>query len=181
MLTPTSSCRIRVVDREPRLPIQSLLQPTEKLLSEFPPFYATSYRVIRLSEAAAPTPRRDWWTLLSWGKPPPAPPPLLLELPYSQITGVERVDEARHPMMAAGTGMIILGLLLLVIPFVTGVLAIAVGVGLLAAGAKGQLAYYQIQARNLPPEQAQFWRIPYAGSGSFVATVRQVIGQFPEF
>lgn len=142
--------------------IQAHLSPSEKILSEFKPFYATSHRVIRMTPGDTATGAQ------------------LLEIPYHELTSVELMRRPNHPMMMMGTAMIAIGIFLATIPFVTSIFAILAGVAVLAIGARGKLGYYQLHARGMPPEAERLWQVDYHRAGSFIATVRSAIGQLPD-
>jgi hypothetical protein len=143
--------------------IQAHLSPSEKILSEFKPFYATSHRIIRVAPGDAGSRTR------------------LLEIPYHQLTAVELMRRPNHPMMIIGTIMTAIGLYLATVPFITSIFAILAGAAVLAIGARGKLGYYQLHASGMPPEAERFWQVDYQRSGSFIATVRSAIGQLPDF
>ncbi|HEU0021624.1 MAG TPA: hypothetical protein VFR55_08135 [Dehalococcoidia bacterium] len=143
--------------------IYSRLAASEKMLSAFGPFYATSYRVLRLD------PPRG----LSRG--------YLLEIPYSQLASVELVRRANHQMLALGTAMIILGLFILPIMPISAALTLPIGGGILYLGARGKPGYYQLMAHDMPQQAEKYWQVEYNRSGNFIATVRSVIGQMPDF
>ena len=143
--------------------IYSHLAASEKVLSAFGPFYATSSRVVRLDPPNG----------LSRGH--------LLELPYSQITSVDMVPRANHPLLALGTALIILALFIMPILPISAVITLPVGGGILYLGAKGKPGYYQIMAYNMPKQAEKYWQVEYNRSANFIATVRSAIGQMPDF
>ncbi|MBM3943393.1 MAG: hypothetical protein FJ316_10825 [SAR202 cluster bacterium] len=142
------------------LSIQDYLGPAETLLSICQPFYATSQRVIRLEPDAAP------------GRQPQ-----LREIPYHALSEVKLVHRNNHPMMLAGAAITIVGAYLVTFLLITGVLAIGLGVALLVYGGKGRPGYYQISGWGLAPQEERWWRVDYARSGSFIATLRNAAGQ----
>ncbi|HLF05414.1 MAG TPA: hypothetical protein VI855_09395 [Dehalococcoidia bacterium] len=139
--------------------IQDYLSPTETLLGVCPPFYATSRRVIRLEPRRGP---EGAW---------------LLEIPYQQLRSVRLVHQSHHPMLAVGTLMVLLGLYLTTLSLLTSVFPILAGAAFLVFGARGRPRYYQLHAPDLPPEAERWWRVEYAKSASFIATLRHAIGQ----
>jgi hypothetical protein len=143
--------------------IQSYLAPSERLLSVFGPFYATSYRVLRLDPPGGP----------SGGH--------LLEIPYNQLTSIDMVRRPNHPILALGTFLIILGLLLSMVLFFSTILVIMMGGALIYVGARGKPGYYQLYARDMPKHAERYWQVEYNRSGNFIATVRSAIGQMPDF
>jgi hypothetical protein len=143
--------------------IQAHLTPSEKVLSVFGPFYATSYRVLRLDPPNGPSKGH------------------LLEIPYQQLTSVELMRQPNHPVLALGTVMIILGLLLSMVLVFSTILVILLGGVFLYLGARGKPGYYQLYAREMPRHAEKYWQVEYHRSGNFIATVRSVIGQMPDF
>lgn len=143
--------------------IYSYLNPSEQLLSVFGPFYATSHRVLRLDPPNGP----------SRGH--------LLEIPYHELTSIELVHRANHPVLALGTVMIILGLLLSMVLFFSTILVILLGAAFLYLGARGKPGYFQLHARDMPQHAQRYWQVQYDRSGNFIATVRSAIGQMPDF
>jgi hypothetical protein len=143
--------------------IYTRLESSEKVLSVFGPFYATNHRVLRLDPLHGP----------SRGH--------LLEIRYHQLDSVEVVRRANHPVLALGTAMIILGLFIMPILPVSAILTLPIGGGLLYLGAQGKPGYYQLTARDMPREAEKYWRVEYHRSGNFIATVRSIIGQMPDF
>jgi hypothetical protein len=143
--------------------IYTLLAPSERIISTFGPFYATNHRVLRLDPVQGP----------SRGH--------LLEIPYSQLDSVEIVRRANHPVLALGTAMIILGLFIMPVLPVSALLTLPLGGGVLYLGAQGKPSYYQLTARDMPRQAEKYWQVAYHRSGDFIATVRSIIGQMPEF
>jgi len=143
--------------------IQSHLASSERVISVFGPFYATSSRVLRLDPPNGPSKGH------------------LLEIPYNQLTSVEMVRRSNHPVLILGTVMVILGLMLSVVLFFSTILVILLGGAFLYVGAKGKPGYFQLSAREMPKQAEKFWQVEYDRSGNFIATVRSAIGQMPEF
>lgn len=143
--------------------IQSHLAASENIVSVFGPFYATSHRVLRLDPPNGP----------SRGH--------LLEIPYGQLASVEMVRRANHPVLALGTAMIILGIFILPFLPISAVFTLPIGGGVLYLGAKGKPGYFQLMAHDMPKEAEKYWQVEYNRSGNFIATVRSVIGQMPDF
>lgn len=143
--------------------IYSYLEPSEQVLSVLGPFYATSYRVLRLDPPKGP----------SRGH--------LLEIPYPQLTSIELVRRPNHPLLALGTVLIIMGLLLSLVLFFSTILVILLGAVFLYLGARGKPGYFQLYARDMPQHAQRYWQVQYERSGNFIATVRSAIGQMPDF
>jgi hypothetical protein len=143
--------------------IYSYLDPSEQLLSVFGPFFATSYRVLRLDPPRGP----------SRGH--------VLEIPYHQLTSIELVNRPNHPVLALGTVVIILGLFLSLILFFSTFLVLALGAVMLYLGMRGKPGYFQLYAQDMPRKAQRYWQVEYKRSGNFIATVRSAIGQMPDF
>ena len=143
--------------------IYDTLAPREKVISTFGPFFATSFRLLRLDPADGP----------SRGH--------VLEIPYPELTAVKMMHKPNHPMLIMGTVVVVLGFLMMVLVPFSAVFAIIFGGLFLFLGAKGKAGYFQIYARNMPKHAEQYWQVAYNRSGSFIATVRSVIGEMPDF
>ena len=170
------------------LSLQDILTPGEQILSECKPFYATSRRIIRFDDRAPDEP--------------------MAEISYDQLTAVELMRKPGHRMMVLGTAAIVSALFLTAIGFIfiTSIPVLIIGVALLVVGARGKLGYYQLHIRrtvqptprtpnpNLdttvrtlmetfglrtPDEEAR-WRLDYRKAGSFIETIRTVMGHLPE-
>ena len=143
--------------------IQSHLSSAEKVLSAFGPFFATNYRVLRLDAPNGP----------SRGH--------LLEIPYHQLDSIDMVRRSNHPMMALGTVMVVLGLLMSGFLPISALLMLPLGGVFIYLGAKGKPGYFQLLARDMPKQAEKFWQVEYNRSGNFIATLRSAIGQMPDF
>lgn len=149
--------------RVDNLNIYNHLASTEKLLSSFGPFHATSSRLLRLDPANG----------ASRGH--------LLEIPYSQLVSIKLMRNANHPMLLTGTLIIILGFLLIPFLVFSSAFIILLGGVFLFLGMKGKAGYFQIYARDMPRQAERYWQVQYERSGSFIATIRSVIGEMPDF
>jgi len=136
--------------------IREQLREGETLISDHQPFYATSQRVIRYEEKDG---IEEFW-----------------ELSYARLTSVEIIKLPRHKMMIAGALLIIGGAILSNVGFITSWLAIIAGIGAILFGGIGREAFYQFHANSMTKEETARWRLTYWGNGSFVRTVRTVIG-----
>ena len=138
--------------------IREQLREGETIISDHQPFYATSQRVIRYEEKDG---GEELW-----------------ELSYARLTSVEVIKLPRHKMMIAGTLMVVGGAIMAAtIQFITSWLAISVGVGALIYGGIGKEAFYQFHANDMTKEEEARWRLAYWGNGSFIRTIRTVIGE----
>ena len=84
-------------------------------------------------------------------------------------------------MLIMGTVSVVVGLLVTSILVFSPIFAIIVGGLFLFIGAKGKAGYFQIYARDMPKHAEQYWQVAYERSGTFIATVRSVIGEMPDF
>ena len=130
--------------------VRDHLLPGEMLILEHPPFYLTSLRLLREVDGQ------------------------MKALHLERLTGVETVRSVNHPLMFAGTALVVSGVVLWATRFlvVTPPLIIAAGVGALIWGLHGKPAYYQVQARNLSPQEEALWRLERWGFKRFVQALR---------
>ena len=168
--------------------LQDILTPGEKTLAECDPFYATSRRIIRYEGEDRPDSTH--------------------ELAYHELAGVEVVRKPNHPMMVAGTLAVISAIFLAFakILLITPILSLIAGVLLLYFGSRGQPGYYRLILRTPPtatlgtseeqrgptigsllillglkaPADETLWQLDYLKGGSFIETVRTVVGNLPE-
>ena len=134
------------------------LQPGEEVLARASEFYATSRRVLRYQV------NRGAETL--W------------QLPYQQIRSVELERPPNHVYMAGGTLLALAGLFVtLTVGWVTPILAVPLGVGLIVLGGKGigKPQYFQLYATVPLPKEEKVWRIPYLGSMDLVVAIQERI------
>ena len=137
--------------------IREKLRHGETLISDHQPFYATSQRVIHYEEKDG---KEELW-----------------ELSYNRLTSVEVIKLPRHKMLIAGAMLIIGGAILSTVGFITSWLAIFAGIGAIIYGGIGREAFYQFHASGMTKEEEAKWRLVYWGNGSFVRTVRTVLGE----
>ena len=138
--------------------IRSHLRPGETIISDHRPFFATSQRVILVQNNH----------------------PRLLEIPYQRLSSVELVKEPFHKLMIAGTLMIIGGAILTTVIYITSWFAIIIGAGSLVYGAIGRKSYYQLHSDRMTDKDEVLWRLPYWGSGSFIRTIRRIVGDLSD-
>ncbi len=143
--------------------IYKQLTAGEQLLSEFKPFYATSRRILRYEEKAGA--------------------PAIKELPYYRLDSIEMVRTPRHNLMMTGTAVVIGALLATFMGLIafTTIPAIVIGLAVLFYGGAGKEGYYQLHIRNADRNEERLWRVKYEGSGTFIATLRSIIGDMPDF
>ena len=136
--------------------IREQLREGETLISDHQPFYATSQRVIHYEEKDG---REE-----------------LYELSYSRLTSVKVIKVPRHKIMIAGSMLIIGGAIMSSVGYITSWLAILAGIGAIIYGGIGREAFYQFHANGMTKEEEARWRLVYWGNGSFVRTIRPIIG-----
>lgn len=142
------------------MPLQDHLGPNEQLLSQCEPLYATSTRII-------------YYRQTNKGE-------VVHSLPYGRIRRIETVMKPRHRLLIAGTLAVVGGLVLVSLGFITSVLAFLAAAVLIYLGGKGRLAYYQLHADGVRAEEEKLWRADFWRSATFIATVRQIVGELPE-
>ena len=181
---PEESLRVTQFPR-----VEPTLMPGERVLTECGPIYATSRRLLRRESQGG----RVFYE----------------ELSYQQLTGVEVVRKASHPIMALGV-LAMIGAIFMTISgliFVTAFLAVAGGLAMVLYGSKGHNSYYQLRVDQPPPGPApepptelevalerfktalgisnekvdKRWQLDYVKGRSFIATVRTIRGDLPEF
>jgi hypothetical protein len=141
--------------------VHSQLDAGERIVSDFGPYYATSKRVLLYADT-----RRG---------------ALLRELPYSRIASIDLVNGRDHRMMVLGVFLAILGLMLtfvwgLILPLLIFPFSFfALGVGLM-----GKPAFYQLRGTVMSPQELQEWQVSYRGAGSFIASIRTIMGEVPD-
>ena len=129
----------------------------EVIVSEHPPFYLTSLRLLRHGQG----PEGEQ----------------TLALPLERLTGVEEGKSTHHRLMIIGSALLLSGVFLIMTwGLFTAVLAIVGGAVALVMGSRGRVTGYQIRARNLTPEEEALWRLEHWGAGKFVDTLRSRIG-----
>ena len=143
--------------------IHDRLMPGEDILSEFKPFYATSRRILRYREKPSGVEFN--------------------ELTYDRLETIEMVRTPRHNLMISGTLIVIAALTADAIGAIrfTTFPAVIIGIAVVIFGGLGKEGYYQLHIRRADRGEERAWRIKFAGSGSFVATLRSVIGEIPDF
>lgn len=141
--------------------VEGRLGPEERILSQAGPFFATSRRLLRVQEGADG--------------------PRLLEIPYAQLEAIEEVRVVDRRLLSLGTIIGLAGLLAsLSWGLVTPLLASFLGFGLALYGIiSGRPGFYQFRGRWTRREDLRHWRLPYKGSGGFIASIVNVTGQDP--
>jgi hypothetical protein len=130
----------------------------EFIVSEHPPFYLTSMRLLHHREEAGDQESRA--------------------IPLERLIGVEPLQRTRHRLMIIGSAMVVSGfVLLLTWPLYTAFLVIPAGIVTLVVGSLGKTMAYQIQAHNMPEEEEPLWQLPAWGADHFLATIRTTIGE----
>ena len=141
--------------------IREHLRQGEAIISDHQPFYATSQRIILCNEKDG---REEVW-----------------DLPYDRLISIGEIKIPHFKMLIAGTAAIVGGAMMSSVGFITSWPAILVGVAIFIYGLAGRKAFYQLHAHDMTPEEEARWRLPHWGSGSFVSTIRTIIGDRPQF
>ena len=137
--------------------VRDRLMGGEVIVSEHPPFYLTSMRLLHHGEEMEQEASRA--------------------IPLERLVGVEPLRSTRHGLMITGSLLVVSGfILLLTWPLYTAILVIPAGIGALVMGSMGKTVAYQIQAHNMPKEEESLWQLPAWGADHFLATIRTTIG-----
>ncbi len=137
--------------------------PGEEILSQFESFYATSRRVIHYRQKSRGEEFR--------------------ELSYHRLASIETIKTPRHNLMMSGTVIIISAILLTYVGliFVTSIPVFLIGLFLIIYGGFGKEGYYQLHIYDAARGEERPWRVQYWGSSHFIATLRGIIGELPDF
>lgn len=131
----------------------------EFILSEHPPFYLTSMRLLHHGEQMQREETRG--------------------IPIEHLIAVDSLRGTRHKFMIIGSVLLISGFVLaFMLPLYTTLLAIPAGIGALLMGSIGKTVAYQIKAQEMPKEEESIWRLPSWGADNFVSTIRKTIAQY---
>ena len=132
----------------------------EYILAQSPPFYLTTHRLIRYEEGSEDKE--------------------LTHFPRERLASVERVRTPDHKVMVLASVTLLGGVLLLAIGFVTSILAIGAGIaGIFYGSMKGE-GYYQLHLHGIGEEEKVRWRVAYRGSGRYIRTLQEILGESPE-
>ena len=143
------------------LKVVESLGKDERIVSSFGPYFATSRRILLYMDRARGL--------------------LVRELSYESLSNIRSVNKANHLVLLAGIGLVIASLFSMPILGVFLPLAgAALGAYFLILGSVGRPAYYQIEAEGILPQEQWLWRINHRGSGSFIATIRIILGKEPQ-
>ena len=142
--------------------IRDKLRAQESIMSDHDPFYATSERIVYYKNLDG----REEFSYID----------------YSRLESVEIIKEPNHKALVAGTLLIVGGAIMAAtLQYLTAWPAIIFGVGAMIYGGIGRESHYQILASNMTNEESSMWRLPYWGSGSFIRTIKTVVGLDQEF
>ncbi len=147
-------------NEEVRLKVAESLYDGERIVSSFGPYFATSRRILLYLERARGL--------------------MVRELAYESLSDIRSVNKSNHLLVMTGAALVIVSFLSMPILGVFLPLAgAAAGVYFLILGSVGRPAYYQIEAEGVLPQEQWLWRIKHRGSGSFIATIRIILGKDP--
>ena len=140
--------------------VENHLNQDERIVSSFEPYYATSKRVLLYNETDSG--------------------PEVRELPYSRLERVEEVKVSDHRLMASGTVLAIAGFISAFgLGLYTPVIAVVSGIAMVIYGGIGRPAYYQLHGHGISEREELNWRVRYRGAGSFIASIRTILGDTP--
>ena len=149
------------LDTTVRLKVAATLRDGERIVSSFGPYFATSRRILLYLEQAKGL--------------------LVRELPYEEFDDIRAVNESNHKLLGLGALLVIASIASMLF---LGLFLPLAGVGLggyvLLIGAMGRPAYYQIEAEEIDSDDLWLWRINHRGGGSFIATIRVIMGKDPQ-
>ena len=141
--------------------IRDHLRQGETIISDHQPFYATSQRIVLCHEDGG---REEVW-----------------DIPYARLISIDEVKLPHYKVLIAATMAIVGGAMMSQIGLITAWLAILLGVVVFVYGLTGRKAFYQFNIHDMTTEEETRWRLPHWGSGSFVSTIRVIIGERPQF
>jgi hypothetical protein len=142
--------------------VRDRLLAGEFILSEHPPFYLTSMRLLHHGEKTHREETRG--------------------IPIEHLITVDSLRGTRHSFMIIGGVLLISGFVLaFILPLYTTLLAIPAGIGALVMGSIGKTVAYQIKAQGMPKAEESIWRLPVWGADQFVNTIRNTIAQHTRF
>ena len=132
----------------------------EYILAQSPPLYVTTHRLIRYEEGPG-------------GEE-------ISHYPRERLESVEQERSPDHRIMILGTVVVLGGVYLLTLGFITSVLAIGVGVAGIFYGSTRGESYYQLHIHGVAQEEKARWQVGYRGSGRFIRTLHEILGEPPE-
>lgn len=135
----------------------------EYILAQSPPFYLTTHRLMRYDEGSGSPEGNE-----------------LTHYPRERLASVERVRTPDHRLMVLASVTLLGGVLLLVIGFVTSILAIGAGIAGIFYGSMRGEGYYQLHIHGIGKEEKARWRVAYRGSGRYIRTLQEILRESPE-
>ena len=138
--------------------VHSQLSAGERIVSSFSPYHATSRRLLLYAETGTGM--------------------LLRELQYSRIESIDLVNAPDHRLIALGVVVALIGFALtLAFGLILVLLSLPLGIFAIGAGVAGRPAYYQIKGKEMSPKDLPVWQVTYSGAGSFIASIRTILGE----
>ena len=142
--------------------VRDRLLAGEFILSEHPPFYLTSMRLLHHDEKTHRGETRG--------------------IPIERLIAVDSLRGTRHSFMVIGSVLLISGFVLaLILPLYTTLLAIPAGIGALVMGSIGKTVAYQVKAQEMDNGEESIWQLPAWGADNFVNTIRKTIAEHARF
>ncbi len=148
-------------NEEARLRVAESLKQGERIVSSFGPYFATSRRILLYLERAREQNVR--------------------ELAYESLSDIRSVNRSNHLLVMTGAALVIVSIFSMpILGVFLPLVGAAAGAYFLILGSVGRPAYYQIEAEGILPQERWLWRIRHQGSGSFIATIRIILGKDPQ-
>ena len=134
------------------------LRDSERIVSQFGPYFATSQRVLLVIVRQGETEFH--------------------EIPYSQLESVEDISVFNYEKIGRGAFLVLAGLLVSLIWLsIVSIALVIIGIVLLLRGAIWKVAYYQLRGRGMEGQELTRWQIKHFGAGSFIASIHTITGR----
>ena len=155
---PKSIKGIALPEPAPGIDLAPYLRDSERIVSQFGPYFATSQRVLLVVERRGETE--------------------LHEIPYPQLESVEEVRVLNHRKITRGALIVLIGVLIsLVWLSIVSIALVITGIVLLLRGAIWKVAYYQLRGRGMEGPELYRWQVKHFGAGSFIASIHTITGR----
>ena len=149
---------IALPESAPGIDPEPYLRDDERIVSQFGPYFATSQRVLLITERRGETE--------------------LHEIPYSLLESVEDLRVFDYRKIARGALLAVTGILVSLIWLsIVSIALVLTGIVLLLAGAIWKVAYDQLRGRGMEGPELKKWQVRHFGAGSFIASIHTITGQ----
>ena len=130
----------------------------ERVVSQFGPYFATSQRVVLVTERQSKTEFH--------------------EIPYNELESIEDIRVFNHQQFARGALLASFGVLISLIWLsIVSIALVVIGTVLLIRGGFWKVAYYQLRGRGMEGPELYKWQLKHKGAGSFIATIQTITGR----